>query len=267
MSNPVLTRGFSEEDLRPGFAAADTAAASTGWGAAGVGAPATEARVMTYGNTMLAVGVCFVLLLVGGGIGWALTSTGPAGQVEIPGWIIFPLFAALGLVLWGSFRPRAARIAAPLYAITEGVVLGAVSKAFEAQWDGIVLQAVMATASVFLVVLAIYALRIVRVTNRFIMGVVAATAGLMLMYLVAFVLSLFGVDLSFVYGSGPGAIIFSVIAVVIASLNLMIDFAIVERGVEGRAPAYMEWFAALGLMVTVVWLYLEMLRLIARLRQ
>ncbi len=89
----------------------------------------------------------------------------------------------------------------------------------------------------------------------------------MLMYLFAFVLSLFGVDLSFVYGSGPGAIVFSIIAVVIASLNLMIDFAIVERAVQAKAPAYMEWFGALGLMVTVVWLYLEMLRLIARLRQ
>lgn len=265
MSNPVLTRGFTAEDQRAGWAAADTAAARTGLDA-GLQGPVVSGRVMTMGNAVLAIGVCFVLLVGAGAVGWTLPETSPAGDLTLPWWLIlFPL-VGLGLVLLGLFRPRTSPIVAPTYSIALGLFLGAVSKVYENQWDGIVVQAVLATACVFFVVLALYALRVVKVTNRFVMGVAAATLGLVLLYVVALLLSLVGIELSFVYGSGPGAILISVVAVVIASLNLFVDFAVVERGVEAGAPSYYEWYAAMGLMVTVVWLYLEMLRLIARLR-
>lgn len=267
MSNPVLTRGFTAEDLRPGYAAGTKATKTVGWEASGGGPVVSTGRVMTMGNTVLAIGVCFVLLLGGGVVGWIATESAPAGQaVSIPGWVWVALLVAFALVLVGVFKPRAAPVVAPLYAIAEGIFLGSISKVFENQWDGIVVQAVLATASVFVVVLVLYALRVVKVTNRFVMGVLAATVGILLLYVFAIVLGLFGVELGFLYGGGPMAILISIAAVTIASLNLFIDFAVVERGVKAQAPAYMEWFAALGLMVTVVWLYLEMLRLLGNLR-
>jgi uncharacterized YccA/Bax inhibitor family protein len=265
MSNPVLTRGFTVDEQRAGWAAADTVAAQSGLDAVMAG-PVTTGRVMTMGNTVLAIGVCFVLLVGAGAVGWTIPESNPAGDLTLPWWLILLPLAGLGLVLLGLFRPRTSPIVAPVYSLMLGVFLGAVSKVYENQWDGVVVQAILATACVFLVVLALYALRVVKVTNRFIMGVAAATLGLVLLYAVGLLLNLFGIRLSFLYGSGPGAILISVVAVIVASLNLFIDFAVVERGVEARAPAYYEWYAAMGLMVTVVWLYLEMLRLLARLR-
>ena len=146
--------------------------------------------------------------------------------------------------------------------------VGAISAAYNAESDGIVVQAVGATLGVFFVMLFLYRFRIVKVTDKFRSVVIGATLGLAAFYLLALVLSLFGHNISFLSATNNSwfGIGFSVLAAGLASLNLLLDFDLIERGVRGAAPQYMEWFAGLGLLVTLVWLYLELLRLLGRLR-
>ena len=165
------------------------------------------------------------------------------------------------------FRPHWAKILGPIYALAQGFFLGAISKAFESRWDGIVLQAALATIAVFAVMLVLYSTRIIKVTNRFRRIVIGATLGVMLLYLVSIVLSLFGGEIAFINEPSLFGILFSVFVCGLAAFNLALDFDFIERGArEGMAKDY-EWFAAVGLLVTVVWLYLEILRLLAKLRE
>jgi uncharacterized YccA/Bax inhibitor family protein len=164
------------------------------------------------------------------------------------------------------FKPKASPFLAPLYAVAEGVFLGAISKAFEVQWDGIVFQAVLATVAVFFATLALYVFGVVKVTRRFQMVVIGATLGIFLLYLFAAILSLFGVDMVFWNEPSALGIAVSVIVCVVASLNLFLDYEFIRQASINGAPKYMEWYGAFGIMVTLVWLYLEMLRLIAKLR-
>ncbi len=150
--------------------------------------------------------------------------------------------------------------------MAEGIFVGAISKAYEVEFEGIVLQAVGLTIGVFLMMLVLYATGRIRVTPRFRLGVIAATGGILLVYLVSFVLSLFGSGVPYIHGNGLVGIGFSVVVVVIAALNLTLDFDFIDKAEQAGAPKYMEWFAALGLVVTLVWLYLEILRLLAKLR-
>src|SRR5262249_50593312 len=144
------------------------------------------------------------------------------GNVSIPGWIFIPLLVAFGLAMACIFAPRTGPITAPLYALAEGVFLGAISRVYEASWSGIVLQAVLATMAVFVVCLALYTFGIVKVTNKFIFVVVAATAGIFLLYLASFLLSIFGVDLTFWNDPSAFGILFSVAICFVAALNLFV---------------------------------------------
>ncbi|MBM3718245.1 MAG: Bax inhibitor-1/YccA family protein [Actinobacteria bacterium] len=221
--------------------------------------------VMTVSGTASATLTLILLVIASATTTWFAMGD---PTVSFPGgWVIGGLVVALVAALVGTFKPRAARIAGPIYALAEGVVLGAISKVFEAEYSGIVLQAVGATMAVFVVMLLLYRSRVIRVTDRFRRVVVGATLGLVVFYLLSFVLGLFGAMPSFINSASPMGILFSVFVAGLAAFNLALDFDLIERAAEARQPAHMEWYCALGVTITLVWLYLELLRLLAKLRE
>jgi len=164
------------------------------------------------------------------------------------------------------FKREWSGFTAPAYAVCEGLVLGGLSAIFELKFPGIVMQAVALTFGTLFCLLMAYKTGIIRVTEKFRLGVFVATAAIALVYLVSFVLGFFNIEVLFMVGSGLVSIGFSLFVVGIASLNLVLDFDFIERGAEAGAPKYMEWYGAFGLMVTLVWLYIEILQLLAKLR-
>ncbi len=182
-------------------------------------------------------------------------------------WLIGGAIGAFVVAIVTVFKKSWAPVTAPIYAVLEGLALGGISAIFEALFPGIVIQAVGLTLGTLLALLLAYTSGLIKATENFKLGVVAATGGVCLLYLVSFVLSFFGMSVPYIHGSGPIGIGFSVVVVIIAALNLVLDFDFIENGAERGAPKYMEWYAAFGLMVTLVWLYLEILRLLAKLRE
>ncbi len=164
------------------------------------------------------------------------------------------------------FQRQLAPIMAPIYALLEGLFLGSISALMEFSYPGIVLQAVMLTFGTLFCLLLAYKSGWIKPTENFKLGVVAATGGIALVYFISIVLGFFGMQIPFIHESGPIGIGFSLFIVVIAALNLVLDFDFIESGAQMGVPKYMEWYAAFGLMVTLVWLYLEILRLLAKLR-
>ena len=154
---------------------------------------------------------------------------------------------------------------APVYAVFEGALLGAISSVFNAKYQGIAFQAAALTLGVLGVMLVLYRTGVLRATQKFMVVVMAATGAISLVYLVSMVMSLFGKSIPMIHDSGPIGIGFSVVVVAVAALNLILDFAIIESGVQRGAPKYMEWYAGFSLLVTIVWLYLEILRLLSKL--
>jgi len=188
-----------------------------------------------------------------------LTVAGPAVMLgAIGGFVV-----AMVTVVKKTWSP----VTAPIYALLEGLVLGGLSAVFELRYPGIAMEAVGLTFGTLFVMLFLYQSGLIKVTQKFRMGVVAATGGIMVFYLLTWLLSMFHISMfSSVFGSGLVGIGFSLFVVVIAALNLVLDFDFVEQGVAVGAPKYMEWYAAFGIMVTLVWLYLEMLRLLSKVR-
>jgi uncharacterized YccA/Bax inhibitor family protein len=172
----------------------------------------------------------------------------------------------LVLALVTVFKMQWSPITAPLYAVAEGLALGGISATFELRFPGIAIEAVSLTFGTLLVLLMAYKSGMIRVTQKFRLGVVAATGAIMLFYIVEMVLGFFHIQFATINGSGPIGIGISLVIVAVAALNLVLDFDFIERGVQAGAPKYMEWYGAFGLMVTLVWLYLEMLNLLAKLR-
>ena len=183
-------------------------------------------------------------------------------------WLIWPGFIGGFIVaLITIFKKEWAPVTVPIYAVLEGLALGGISFIYqEAFYPGIVSQAILLTVSIFVALLFAYKTRIIKPTENFKLGVFAATGGIFLVYLVSFIGSFFGMDLSILNPTNGSmfSIIFSLIVILIASLNLVLDFDFIEEASENGAPKYMEWYAAFGLMVTLVWLYLEILRLLAK---
>ncbi|GGA74103.1 membrane protein [Edaphobacter acidisoli] len=165
-----------------------------------------------------------------------------------------------------TFKKTWAPVGAPVYALLEGLALGSLSAVLEVRFPGIAIQSVALTFGTLLVLLLVYRAGIVRVTDKFRLGVFAATGGIALFYLAEIVLGFFGIHFASINGSGAIGIGFSVFVVIIAALNLVLDFDFVESGVRVGAPKYMEWYGAFGLMVTLVWLYLEIFRLLTKVR-
>lgn len=165
------------------------------------------------------------------------------------------------------FFKKASPIMAPIYALLEGLAIGGISAFYEVKFPGIVIQAVGLTFGTLFCLLAAYKSGLIRATENFKLGVVAATGSIALLYLVDMALMFFGKPIGFIHDGGTFGILFSVVVVVIAALNLVLDFDFIESGVEGGSPKYMEWYAAFGLLVTLVWLYLEILRLLSKSRK
>ncbi|MCK6439830.1 MAG: Bax inhibitor-1/YccA family protein, partial [Planctomycetes bacterium] len=194
---------------------------------------------------------------------WKMASDNPA--------LVMPFVMAGGigglvLALITVFKREAAPFTAPLYAVAQGVALGTISLLFESAYSGIVMNAILLTAGVFIGLLFLYMTRIIKATENFKLMVVSATIGIGIVYIVTMVLGFFGTTIPYIHESGAIGIAFSGFVVAIAALNLVLDFDFIEQGAEKGCPKYMEWYGAFGLLVTLVWLYLEILRLLSKLR-
>jgi uncharacterized YccA/Bax inhibitor family protein len=229
----------------------------------------SESAGMTVAGTYTITAGLLILLALAGAFGWSQV------QIEVirgedvaltPRWIWLAFLLTFVLAMVGAFAFRAAPIIAPLYALSEGALLGVVSRYYELEFEGVVAQAVLATLSIFLAMLALYATRIVKVTSKMVLGVAAAMGGLAIMWMTAWLLSLFGVNLAFLYAPTPLGIALSIGIVILGALNLIIDFDFIERAAAGGAPGYMAWYAGFGLMLAIIWIYLSVLRVLALLR-
>ena len=230
-----------------------------------------DAGAMTLNGTVNKTGILLLLSVLTAAFAWTQSVvTGPDGTAMVaPGVTIYALGGAIGgfiLAMVTVFKKTWSPVTAPLYALVEGFFLGAISAVFELKYPGIVFQAVVLTFGTLGALLAAYRSGLIRATENFKLGVVAATGGIALVYLVSMGLRLFGKDIPLIHESGLVGIGFSLFVVVIAALNLVLDFDFIESGVEAGAPKYMEWYGAFGLMVTLVWLYLELLRLLSKLQ-
>lgn len=215
--------------------------------------PGEEA--MTVSGTINKTGILFLILMLGASISWYTPS-----QILIWGGAIGGFIVAMVTV----FKKEWSSVTAPVYAGLEGLFLGGISVMYETAYNGIVYNAILLTIGVFAAMLLAYRSGLIQVTKRFRMGVVAATGGIALVYFASFILSFFGVELSLIHGTGLMSIGFSFIIVGVAALNLVLDFDMIERGAEANAPKYFEWYTSFGLMVTLVWLYIEILRLLSK---
>jgi uncharacterized YccA/Bax inhibitor family protein len=222
-----------------------------------------QGKSMTLGGTVAKISLLFIFLLGTAAYTWYQYSLGADVTIMMViggiGGLIFALITA--------FIPKAAPITAPIYAALEGFLIGGLSAFVESSFSGIVIQAVSLTLAVMGALLFLYATRIIKVTRNFRLMVVSATLGIFLVYLVNFILNFFGMTVPYLHSSGPIGIGISLFIVAIAALNLVLDFDFIEQGVNRGAPKHMEWYGAFGLIVTLVWLYIEILRLLQKLRR
>jgi uncharacterized YccA/Bax inhibitor family protein len=217
---------------------------------------------MTIQGTVNKMGILLFFLISSAAITWYAIASGLLTGFAVP--IICGIGAfVVAIVL--AFKPNLAGTLAPVYAILKGSVVGFISLVYNSMYNGIVAQALGLTICVFVALLIIYKLRIIKVTENFKLMIGAATMGIALFYLLSLVLSMFNVSVPLINSNGTFGILFSVFVVAIAALNLVVDFDFIEQGAERRAPKYMEWYGAFGLLVTLVWLYLEILRLLSKL--
>ncbi|RZA07144.1 MAG: Bax inhibitor-1/YccA family protein, partial [Proteobacteria bacterium] len=222
---------------------------------------------MTVSGTVGKSFLLIALLLIAATFAWNQAFPGgwSAGSApSIPAWYLPMIIGNLVLAVVIIFKKTTAPYLAPLYAVTEGFMLGAISAIFEFRYPGIAFQAVLCTGGVFVAMLVAYQSGLIRATENFKLGVIAATGGIALVYLIDLGLNFFGIRMPYLHENGMVGIGISLFVVVIAALNLVMDFDFIEQGAERGAPKYMEWYAAFGLLVTLVWLYLEVLRLISK---
>ena len=221
-------------------------------------------RVMTIDGTVNRAGFLLLLVVLAGSWTWRIFLEAGVGAVQP--WMMGGLIGGLIFALVTSFKREWAPVTAPIYAILKGLLLGGLSAIYNAQFQGIVVQAVALTVGTLVCLLLAYKSNLISVTENFKLGVVAATGGIFLVYVATLVLGLFGVGIPYIHSNGIIGIGFSLFVVVVAALNLVLDFDFIEKGAEYGAPKYMEWYAAFGLMVTLIWLYIEILRLLSKLR-
>lgn len=220
---------------------------------------------MTINGTVNKTGFLLVLVLVGAMYSWS-QYTGPASANALYPLMIGGAIGGLVLALITAVKKTWSPYTAPVYAVVEGVFIGALSVIFEARYPGVVMQAVGLTFGTMAALLLAYRSGLIKVTEKFKLGIVAATGSILLLYVANFAMSFFGHSMGFINGSSALGIGFSAVVVVIAALNLVLDFDFIESGVKAGAPKYMEWYGAFALVVTLVWLYLEILRLLSKLQ-
>ena len=215
---------------------------------------------MTINGTVLKTGALLFVLVCGAVFTWnRFAAVGNAGP-----WMIVGGLGGFIVAFVTFFKHQWAPVTAPLYAGLEGLFLGGVSAMYEAQFGGIVFNAVCLTFGTLFSLLFVYQVGWIKVTQNFRLGVAAATGGIMVFYLVSMILGLFGVSVPLIHSTGIMGIGFSLFVVAIAAMNLVLDFDFIEHGSEAGAPKYMEWYAAFGLLVTLIWLYIEILRLLLK---
>jgi uncharacterized YccA/Bax inhibitor family protein len=223
---------------------------------------------MTISGTVNKTAILLALVLITAIYTWGrFYSNIAAGPGAIMPLVLVGAFGGFIACLVTVFKKEWAHITAPIYALLEGFFVGGISAIFELRYPGIVIQAVGLTFGTLGCLLMAYKSGLIKATENFKLGVVAATGGIALLYLVSFALSFFGIRIGFIHDSGTFGILFSVFVVVIAALNLVLDFDFIESGAENGAPKHMEWYGAFGLTVTLIWLYIEILRLLSKLRK
>lgn len=233
---------------------------------------ASATRSMTVAGVSIKTLVLLVVLVAGGAWGWA-ASVEPVGvdlgggyantTVTIPGGFWLASFGALFLGIMIAVQPTRAALLGILYAILEGFCLGAISALFDAQTDGIVGAAILSTVCVFVAAFVLYITRVVKPTQKMAFAVIAGLGGLALLYTFVFVLSIFNWEWLYSEEFRTIGIGVTLIAIVLAAMSLMLDFGTIEGGVQAGAPKELEWYLAFGLMVTLVWLYISILKLLA----
>ncbi len=239
-SNPVMTGKIYEK-------AGDVSA----------GAP-----VMTINGTINKIGLMLLLVIGAAAYTWKIVmgeNPGSAGTLAIVGAIGGFIMAMVTV-----FRPQSSAITAPIYAILEGLFLGAISAVINAKYPGVAFQAVLLTIGTLFTMLFLYRSGYIRATPRFRRGVMMATGAVFFAYLMSWIMGMFGMSVGFMHSNGPLGILINLVIIVIAALNLIMDFDFIEKGSQMGAPKYMEWYGAFGLMVTLIWLYIEFLRLLSR---
>lgn len=240
MSNPILNDNFLEAER------------------------VLDAQPMTVNGAINKTLILLALVLVPAAYTWSLVFQGfmdKASMLCIGGAV-----AGFIVALILAFTRKAANILAPLYAVCEGFFVGGISAFFEASYAGLVIQAVAATFGAMLSMLLLYKSRVIVCTDKFRAVIFTATLSIAIIYLIQIIASFFGRGIPQIFTASPIGIVFSIIVVVIAALNLIVDFDFIEQGANRMLPKEYEWYGAFGLMVTLVWLYIEMLRLLAKLR-
>lgn len=223
-------------------------------------------EAMTLQGTVNKTGLLLLCVVIAAAWTWGLTHSNQP-EAAMP-WMIGGVLGGFVVALVTIFKQNWAPFTAPLYAILEGLALGAISAFFDKMYPGVAIQAVGLTFGTLFVMLLAYKSGIVKATQGFKIGVIAATGGIAVFYLAEMILGgFFHIQVPAINGSGAWGIGFSVFVVIIAALNLVLDFDMIETGVRNGAPKYMEWYGAFGLMVTLIWLYLEILRLLAKARR
>jgi len=220
----------------------------------------SSAKAMTIDGTVNKTGILILLLILSASFTWSRPF---ASQ----GYMMIGAIGGLILAIITIFKKEWAGVTAPLYALAEGLFLGGISAMYEAQFPGIVMNAVALTFGTLLCLLLAYKTGVIKATENFKLGVAAATGSVFLVYMISFVLGFFGISVPYLHSAGPIGIGISVVIVVIAALNLVLDFDFIEQGAQQGAPKYLEWYAGFGLLVTLVWLYLEILRLLSKLQR
>ena len=221
-------------------------------------------ETMTVSGAINKTAILLFLVLAASAFTWKMFFD--VGIQAVYPWMLAGIFGGLIFGLLTIIVKKWAAFTSPIYAVLEGFFLGGISSVMETVYPGIVIQAIGLTFGVLIALLTIYRTGVIKVTDKFRLGIFAATGAICLVYIVSFIMGFFGSTIPYIHGSGPIGIGFSLFVVAIASLNLVLDFDFIERGSAAHAPKYMEWYAAFGLMVTLIWLYIEILRLLSKLR-
>ena len=217
---------------------------------------------MTINGTINRIGLMLLLVIAAAAYTWNMVmgaDPGRAGTLAMVGAIGGFIMALITI-----FRPKSSAITAPVYAILEGLFLGAISAIINAKYPGVAFQAVLLTIGTLFTMLFLYRSGHIRATPRFRRGVMMATGAVFFAYLMSWIMGLLGMQVGFIHSAGPLRILINLVIIVIAALNLIMDFDFIEKGSQMGAPKYMEWYGAFGLMVTLIWLYIEFLRLLSR---
>lgn len=219
---------------------------------------------MTVQGTLTKFGISLLLLLSSAAFTWKAFFEGK----DISSWIMIAAIAGIVVAFVNVFKPNLSTYLAPAYALIQGLVVGGVSAVFSYQFDAIapniIMQAVGITFGVVLAMFGLYTTGVLKATPMFKKVVIIATVGIGVFYLLSFVLRIFGIEMPLIHSSGTFGIIFSLVVVAVAALNLIMDFDLIERGAAEGAPKYMEWYSSFALMVTIIWLYFEILRLLSK---